>query len=77
MALGGTKGVFTTIELPGALATSADDINNRGQIVGTYVDAGGGPVFLCRTEGSAPPSMSQALKMTSPPGSGMGQALLR
>ena len=30
------EGVFTTIELPGALATSADDINNRGQIVGTY-----------------------------------------
>jgi uncharacterized membrane protein len=30
------QGVFTTIDLPGALATTADDINSRGQIVGTY-----------------------------------------
>jgi uncharacterized membrane protein len=30
------KGIFTTIDVPGALATSADDINDRGQIVGTY-----------------------------------------
>jgi uncharacterized membrane protein len=30
------QGVFTTIDLPGALATTADDINNRGQIVGVY-----------------------------------------
>jgi uncharacterized membrane protein len=29
-------GVFTTIDLPGALATTADHLNNRGQIVGTY-----------------------------------------
>jgi uncharacterized membrane protein len=30
------KGVFTSIDLPGVLATAADDINIRGQIVGTY-----------------------------------------
>jgi uncharacterized membrane protein len=30
------QGAITTIDLPGALATTADDINNRGQIVGTY-----------------------------------------
>jgi probable HAF family extracellular repeat protein len=34
------QGVFTTIDLPGALATTADDINNRGQIVGTYSETG-------------------------------------
>jgi uncharacterized membrane protein len=30
------EGIFTTIDLPGALATTADEINNRGQIVGTF-----------------------------------------
>jgi uncharacterized membrane protein len=30
------KGVFATIEVPGARATAALDINNRGQIVGAY-----------------------------------------
>ena len=30
------QGVFTTIDVPGALATRADDLNSRGQIVGTY-----------------------------------------
>jgi uncharacterized membrane protein len=70
------QGVFTTIDLPGALATTADDINNRGQIVGAYVDAGGtDPVFPCGT-GASPQSTSQAPKMTPPPGSGMGQAML-
>lgn len=29
---------FTTIDVPGALSTSAQDINARGDIVGTYVD---------------------------------------
>jgi hypothetical protein len=53
------------------------DINNRGQIVGAYVDAGGtDPVFLCGAEGSAPPSTSQAPEMTPPPGSSMGNAML-
>jgi uncharacterized membrane protein len=32
---------FTTLEFPGALLTVVLDINNRGQIVGTYVDAQG------------------------------------
>ena len=29
---------FTTIDVPGALSTSAQDINARGDIVGTYMD---------------------------------------
>ena len=71
------EGVITTIDAPGAEQTGAVGINNRGQIVGAYVDAGGtDPVFLCGAEGSAPPSTSQAPKMTSPPGSGMGKAML-
>src|SRR6266542_1662032 len=32
---------FTTIDVPGATATSADRINARGQIVGWYRDARG------------------------------------
>ena len=30
------KGRFTTIDVPGAAATTATDINNRGQIVGEH-----------------------------------------
>ncbi|HEU4399567.1 MAG TPA: hypothetical protein VFU54_17240, partial [Actinomycetota bacterium] len=33
------KGVYTRIDFPGALATNALDINNRGQIAGIYADA--------------------------------------
>ena len=63
-----SKGVFTTIEVPGAEQTGAAGINNRGQIVGAYVDASGtDPVLPCEAEGSAPPSTSQAPKMTPPP----------
>ena len=41
------RGVFTTIDVPGAEQTGAVEINNRGQIVGAYIDAGGtDPVFL-------------------------------
>jgi hypothetical protein len=35
------NGVYTTIDAPGASTTIPFGINNRGQIVGTYVDAGG------------------------------------
>ena len=33
------KGVYTPFDFPGALITSAFDINNRGQITGYYFDA--------------------------------------
>lgn len=33
------KGEFTTIDAPGAINTNASDINERGQIVGFYLDA--------------------------------------
>jgi probable HAF family extracellular repeat protein len=36
-----TKGNFTTLVFPGATLTALFDINNRGQMVGTYVDAQG------------------------------------
>jgi hypothetical protein len=56
------KGVFTTIDAPGTSLTSVLDINNRGQMVGTYVDAGGTSViFLCQPRASAPRSRPQAL----------------
>ena len=32
--------VFTTIDVPGAVATECDEINGAGQIVGNYSDAG-------------------------------------
>ena len=40
------KGRFTTIDVPGADATTVTDINDRGQIVGAYTEgpAGAGPV---------------------------------
>ena len=34
-------GEFQTIRFPGALYTEIEDINNRGEIVGTYTDASG------------------------------------
>jgi hypothetical protein len=34
-------GVFTQIDVPGGTGTSASAINNRGQIVGSFSDAGG------------------------------------
>jgi hypothetical protein len=35
------KGVYSIIDVPGASTTIPFSINNRGEIVGTYVDAGG------------------------------------
>ncbi len=35
-------GEFTTIDVPGAAATGVFGINNRGQMVGSYIDADGG-----------------------------------
>jgi uncharacterized membrane protein len=70
------RGGFTTIEVPGAEQTGAAGINNRGQIVGAYVDAAGtDPIFVCGA-GASTQSTSQAPNMTSPPGSGMGEAML-
>lgn len=36
------KGVFTKLDVPDASFTAIYDINNRGQMVGPYVDARGG-----------------------------------
>jgi hypothetical protein len=56
-------GVFTIIDALGfELATIPFGINNRGQMVGAYVDAGGtDPIFLCQPRASAPRSRPQAL----------------
>jgi len=35
------RGQFTRIDVPGAVMTLADGVNDRGQVVGGYVDAGG------------------------------------
>ena len=56
------KGGFTTFEFPGASLTVVLDINNRGQMVGTYVDAqgptpGGFTHGLDRRTASSPPSI--------------------
>ena len=37
---------FTAIDVPGANSTFASGINDRGQIVGSYIDATGGHGFL-------------------------------
>ena len=37
---------FTTIDVPGAVATAAIGINAQGDIVGEYSDAGGTHGFL-------------------------------
>ena len=37
---------FTAIDIPGATLTSANDINDSGQIVGSYRDATGGHGFV-------------------------------
>src|SRR5438270_184958 len=36
-----SKGVYTTLDVPGSLLTVAEGINNRGQIAGLFVDADG------------------------------------
>ncbi|HXF96581.1 MAG TPA: hypothetical protein VNI61_10840 [Gemmatimonadales bacterium] len=41
LSAGGRAFTFTTIEVPGARATTAWGINARGDIVGSYVDANG------------------------------------
>ena len=35
-------GEFTTIDAPGAINTNASDINDRGEIVGFFLDANNG-----------------------------------
>jgi hypothetical protein len=34
-----SDGIFTHIDVPGAIGTVIDGINDHGQIVGTYVDS--------------------------------------
>ena len=43
---------FTTIDYPGAVRTHAYGLNNRGQVVGHFVDSGGGE-HTFRTDGEA------------------------
>jgi len=45
-------GRYTRLDVPGARATAADDINNRGQIVGDVKDAAGRIRGFLRTRGS-------------------------
>jgi probable HAF family extracellular repeat protein len=61
------KDGFTTIDVPGALATNPTKLNDRGQIVGISFDAGGiRHGFLWRTACS-PPSMPRAPRRLWPP----------
>ncbi|MGD8852843.1 MAG: hypothetical protein PVI28_10605, partial [Gammaproteobacteria bacterium] len=43
---------FTTIDVPGALTTSAQGVNSAGEIVGSYVDGSGGHAFLLSSKGA-------------------------
>jgi uncharacterized membrane protein len=43
---GASAFTFTTIDVPGATFTGAGTINNRGQIVGSYIDVSGFHGFL-------------------------------
>jgi uncharacterized membrane protein len=40
------NGTITTVDVPGALSTVASGINNRGAVVGNFVDSDGGHGFL-------------------------------
>jgi len=40
------QGSYTTLDVPGAFWSSAEGINDAGQIVGVYFDAGGTHGFL-------------------------------
>jgi len=51
-----TGGVFTTIDVPGALLTQAIGINNTGQIVGTFRNETGTHGFLATPTGVPAPS---------------------
>ena len=56
-----TSGTFTTIDIPGAIVTALTGINDRGQMIGGYVDAGGNESRLsCWTMASSRSSMSLA-----------------
>ena len=54
------NGVVTTIDFPGALATLPLGLNNRGQIVGAYVDAKRRRGFML-SNGTFPRSAPRAL----------------
>jgi hypothetical protein len=41
-----SHGTYTPLNVPGAVATYATDINDQGQIVGYYSDASGTHAFL-------------------------------
>jgi uncharacterized membrane protein len=43
--------LFTTVDFPGAVRSVASEINNLGQIVGTYNDGGAGHGFLLDENG--------------------------
>jgi uncharacterized membrane protein len=46
-----SKGVFTTIDVPGAELTVCQGINNAGQIAGQYVDAAGDALGFVLSKG--------------------------
>jgi uncharacterized membrane protein len=37
------RGRYTTVDIPGALASGLSGINDRGQLLGVYLDPGGAP----------------------------------
>lgn len=51
-----SNGTVSTIEFPGATATSVRDINNFGQVVGTYEDGAGNLHGFVATPSSAVPA---------------------
>ena len=60
------RGEVTRIDFPGAAATTALGINNRGQVVGAYVDARRSrPTASCGTRAGSPPSTSPAPSCTA------------
>jgi probable HAF family extracellular repeat protein len=46
-----SKGKFVNISPPGSVSTQAQGINDKGQIVGTYLDTGGNQHGFLRTSG--------------------------
>jgi probable HAF family extracellular repeat protein len=56
-----SDGLYTTIDVPGAIYTEADGINNAGQIVGYYADLHGGEHGFLATPTQAPVPEPSAL----------------
>jgi hypothetical protein len=67
-----SHGTYTAVDFPGALRSVAADINERGDIVGEYVDTGGGRHMYLLSNGVFSTIDFPGATATSPLGAGGG-----